>query len=255
MIRQLTLNRFVLAEQVRLTLDQGLIALTGETGAGKSLMGQALTLVGGGRANASLVRRGEDKARVDLVLEFNPKRATEVDQTLEDLGLPTTESGQLIVRRDLCTEGKSRAWVNGASVSLRTLKNLFQGRIHHIDQGAASDLESADKRLALLDRALASTRPKDRMAGAALAWRQAQQRLDDLKQQLADNQDHLELIRHWVHELDELSPEEGEWDTLVEQRRILRDQRDQKAGLARACLLYTSPSPRDRTRSRMPSSA
>ena len=77
------------------------------------------------------------------------------------------------------------------------------------------------------------------MAGAALAWRQAQQRLDDLKQQLADNQDHLELIRHWVHELDELSPEEGEWDTLVEQRRILRDQRDQKAGLARAERLIT----------------
>ena len=108
MIAELSIQHLVLAEEVELQLGAGLVALTGETGAGKSLIGQALDLVTGGRAQSGMVRRGEETARIDLALEFTGPQREAIDVELAELGLPATESGRAVVRRELKAAGGTR---------------------------------------------------------------------------------------------------------------------------------------------------
>jgi DNA repair protein RecN (Recombination protein N) len=240
MIAELSIHNLVLADRLHLNLQAGLVALTGETGAGKSLIGQALHLACGGRAKSDLVRRGEDFARIEMVLEFEALERQRMDTDLEALGLPLSEDGRVVLRRELSQTGKSRAWVNGAAVSLRSLTQLWQHRLTRIDQGAANILKEPAGRLALLDRALAPSAPLKAMADACASWRQAQNDLNALKERLERHQDQRELMRHWVEELRKFAPDEGEWDELVALRRKARDQREQRAALNRAEKVITS---------------
>ena len=234
MIAELSIQHLVLAEEVELQLDAGLVALTGETGAGKSLIGQALDLVTGGRAQSGMVRRGEETARIDLALEFTGPQREAIDAELAELGLPATESGRVVVRRELKAAGGTRAWVGGAAVSLRTLTALWKHRLRRIDQGATTIFGSPAGRLHLLDRALKDQRLLSQMADHANAWRLAKTQLDELTEQLERQQDQRDLMRHWVDELSEFAPEEGEFDALIEQRRHARETKSLRAALQRA---------------------
>jgi DNA repair protein RecN (Recombination protein N) len=234
MIAELSINNLVLADRLQLQLHHGLVALTGETGAGKSLVGQALGLACGGRTKAGLVRRGEDSARVEMALEFDGNARGAVDEELKSFGLPLSEEGRVVLRRELTNDGKSRSWINGVAVSLRTLSSLWSERLRRIDQGAAAQLALPDKRLALIDRALPASNRLKEMAKAAMVWRRAADRLAELKEELQRNQDQRELLRHWCQEMESFAPEEGEWDELVATRKKAREQREQRAALLRA---------------------
>ena len=234
MIAELSIQNLVLADQIELQFKPGLVVLTGETGAGKSLIGQALYLATGGRAKSGLVRRGQDHARVDLVLQFDNTEQQAVDQELQALGLPQSESGRVIVRREIKASGGTRSWVGGAPVSLRSLSSLWKQRLARIDQGAATILESGSGRLELLDRALDDNSLLQKMADEAKKWQDAQAHQRALQEQLEHQKDQREMMRHWVDELAEFAPEPDEFDELIEQRRVVRNQRQQKASLQRA---------------------
>ena len=237
MIAELSIHNLVLADQIELQIKPGLVVLTGETGAGKSLIGQALDLATGGRARSGLVRRGRDHARVDLVLQFNAVERELVDRDLSDLGLPQSESGRVVVRREIKASGGTRSWVGGVPVSLQSLSRLWNQRLARVDQGAATILESSSGRLELLDRALDDTSLQKRMKDAAQQWQDAQTHQRALQEQLEQQRDQREMIRHWVDELAEFAPQDGEFDELLEQRRIVRNQRQQRASLQRAELM------------------
>lgn len=234
MIAELSIQNLVLADRIELQFKPGLVVLTGETGAGKSLIGQALYLATGGRAKSGLVRRDQNHARIDLVLQFSGAEQRIVDEELKELGLPQSESGRIIVRREIKASGGTRSWVGGVPVSLRSLSSLWKQRLARIDQGAATILESSSGRLALLDRALDDSALLKRMADAAKQWQTAQAHQKQLQEQLEHQKDQRDLIRHWVDELAEFDPQPDEFDELVEQRRIVRNQRQQKASLQRA---------------------
>jgi DNA repair protein RecN (Recombination protein N) len=234
MIAELSIENLVLADRIELLFKPGLVVLTGETGAGKSLIGQALYLATGGRAKSGLVRRGQDHARVDLVLQFDGAEQQIIDQELKLLGLPQSESGRIIVRREIKASGGTRSWVGGVPVSLRSLSSLWKQRLARIDQGAAAVLESSSGRLALLDRSLNDAALLQKMADAAKKWQDAQAHQKELQDQLEHQKDQREMIRHWVDELAQFDPQPDEFDELIEQRRIVRNQRQQKASLQRA---------------------
>jgi DNA repair protein RecN (Recombination protein N) len=234
MIAELSIQNLVLADQIRIQLQPGLVALTGETGAGKSLIGQALHLAAGGRAKSGLIRRGEDEARIDLVLQFEGSAQRSIDRDLKALGLPQSEDGRIVVRRVLKASGGTRSWIGGSAVSLRSLQTLWKNRLMRIDQGAATTLNSTTGRLALLDRALPRTAPVEAMKQAAEQWHAAQAELERLTDQLESQRDQREMIRHWVDELIEFAPAENEYDELLDTRRLVRSQRQQRAALQRA---------------------
>src|SRR5512145_184784 len=121
MLLELRIQNFAVIERLSVRLEPGLNVLTGETGAGKSIIVGALSLLLGERASADAVRTGADKAVVEGV--FDVARHAEITTRLQQQGIEA-EEGLLILRREVAAEGRSRAWVNGAASTATFLSQL-----------------------------------------------------------------------------------------------------------------------------------
>ena len=133
MLTRLTVSNLAVVEKAQVEFAGGLNVITGETGAGKSVLMGALELVLGGRADSSVVRDGAKEARVEAVFALEGEKAgPKVGAILEDVGLPQCEEGELIVRRTVSASGGGKVWVNDASTTVATLRRLgeFLGDIH-----------------------------------------------------------------------------------------------------------------------------
>ena len=117
MLTELTVENLAIVERARLEPAPGLTALSGETGAGKSLLVGALTLLTGGRAELDAIRTGESRARLEARFQAGAERALAL---LESWGIPC-DDGEIVIRREVAREGKSRAWVNQTSVTVAAL--------------------------------------------------------------------------------------------------------------------------------------
>ena len=206
-LRHLSLRDFVIVESLELDLEAGFTALTGETGAGKSILIDALQLVLGGRGDALWVREGQN--RCDIAAEFDvPASASD---WLADQGFDT-QADALLVRRTIDAAGKSRAWVNGASATLGQLRELSESLVDIHGQHAWQSLTRPAAVRALLDgyagadlRATQSSWDQWQQAQAALARARGDQ--DSLARER-------ERLLWQIGELDKLAPAEGEWDEL-----------------------------------------
>ena len=143
MLLELAVENLAVVEKVRVRFHAGLNVLSGETGSGKSIVVDALSLLFGGRASAELLRSGTDRARVTGIFEVPLGDRTPIHQFLEDAGIEF-EDGELIVGRDVLPNGKSRAFAGGRAVTAAFLRDLAPhlGDIHgqHDQQGIASPI-------------------------------------------------------------------------------------------------------------------
>ncbi|MFD1709709.1 DNA repair protein RecN [Ottowia sp. GY511] len=206
-LRHLSLRDFVIVDALELDLEAGFTALTGETGAGKSILIDALQLVLGGRGDALWVREGQ--GRCDIAAEFDvPAGASE---WLADQGFDSGADA-LLLRRTIDASGKSRAWINGSAATLTQLRELSEWLVDIHGQHAWQSLTRPAAVRALLDgyagadlRALQSAWDAWQQAKAALATARGAQ------DNLARERDRLQ----WqIGELDKLAPSENEWDEL-----------------------------------------
>ena len=122
MLRTLRVKNLAIVENVRVEFDDGLNVITGETGAGKSIIAGALGLVLGDRADRNMIRAGEDKCGVEAVFELPDP--SEIDALLDELGIQTCEDGRLIVRRIIATSGNGKNLVNDCPATLHALKQI-----------------------------------------------------------------------------------------------------------------------------------
>ena len=170
MLTRLSIRNIVLIEALDLAFGRGLGVLTGETGAGKSILLDALGLVLGNRADSGLVRGGEDKASVTATFEFAQLPGGLAD-LLDDADIEIEEGEPLIVRRQLKADGKSKAFVNDQSVSVGLLREMagYLVELHgqHDDRG----LVNPRGHRALLDRFAGADTA--RVAAAWTTWRRA----------------------------------------------------------------------------------
>ncbi|QYJ06250.1 DNA repair protein RecN [Qipengyuania flava] len=215
MLTRLSIRNIVLIEALDLAFGRGLGVLTGETGAGKSILLDALGLVLGNRADSGLVRSGEDKASAIATFEFNalPQGLAEL---LEDADIEIEEGEPLIVRRQLKADGKSKAFVNDQSVSVGLLRSMaaFLVELHgqHDDRG----LVNPRGHRALLDRfADADT---DRVSGAWTKWRGAEAALAEAREAVETAKADQDLLLAHLAELTALEPQAGEEARLAETR-------------------------------------
>ena len=218
MLLGLGIRDIVLIERLHLSFGDGLTVLTGETGAGKSILLDSLGLALGARADSSLVRQGVDKGSVTAHFSLSPQHP--VRNILADLDLPC-EGDELIVRRVVNADGGSRAYVNDqpASVTLLRMLGDMLVEVHgqHDDRGL---LDSAGHR-ALLDAfgglsgALGAVR--DTHARLQVAIKELERAEDDLAKAQADE----DYLRHSLEELDSLAPESGEEPALAERRAMM----------------------------------
>ncbi len=215
MLTRLSIRNIVLIEALDLTFGRGLGVLTGETGAGKSILLDALGLVLGNRADSGLVRGDEDKASVTAAFEFAQLPADLAD-LLDDADIAIEEGEPLIVRRQLKADGKSKAFVNDQSVSVGLLREMagYLVELHgqHDDRG----LVNPRGHRALLDRFAGADTA--RLATAWATWRKAEDALAEAREAVETAKADQDLLLAHLSELTALEPKAGEEARLAETR-------------------------------------
>jgi DNA repair protein RecN (Recombination protein N) len=215
MLTQLSIRNILLLKGCDIPFGAGLNALTGETGAGKSILLDALGLVLGERSDAGLVRQGETQASVTA--EFSGV-SREVRALLEELALPVSDA--LVIRRTLAADGKSRAFVNDEPVSVTALKRLGEWLIERNGQHDQRGLLDTKTHRALLDRYAGNEALLLQQTSSAFArWKEALARCEELARLREAALREEQWLRQTVDELGALAPEEGEEEQLLELRR------------------------------------
>ena len=219
MLYALSIHSFVLIDRLDLEASTGFTALTGETGAGKSIILDALALVLGGPANRQQIRAGADLASVSA--EFGARPDHPVWEILTEQGLDHDKAEPIVLRRTVSRTGPSRAFINGQSVAASVLAQLGEGLVEIHGQHAASQLMRPSAHLALLDAFGGLDGPADKCASLWRAYeakREARLALEASVSTARDKRDWLSLA---VTELSGLAPEPGEVESLSTQRSVL----------------------------------
>jgi len=205
-LTHITLRDFVIVRELALELGPGFTVLTGETGAGKSILIDALQLALGARAEASVVREGA--SRCEVTAEFDSTPLTQ--HWLREAGLET--EGPLLLRRTVDSAGKSRAFINGSPATAAQLRELGECLLDIHGQHAWQSLTRPDAVRGLLDAyAQADPRP---VRAAWSAWREAQQNLQAAQRAQDSLANERERLQWQIGELDKLAPLAGEWEEL-----------------------------------------
>jgi DNA repair protein RecN (Recombination protein N) len=200
MLHTLHVRNIAIVEDAKVEFTPGLNVMTGETGAGKSVMLAALALVLGERADRSIIRAGETQCSVDA--SFDLSDPDPVNAAMEDLGLPACEDGQLLVRRTMTSSGSGKTFINNAPATVQALRQLGDRLVDMHGPHEHQALLAPDYQLDLLDS-------YGHIGGQRGAYTAAYARLQDLKAKRAslneggaDAADLIELLTHQVNELD-----------------------------------------------------
>jgi len=239
MLASLAIRDVVLIEKLDLSFDAGLAVLTGETGAGKSILLDSLGLALGHRAEAGLVRAGQTQASVAAA--FLPSPDHPCFDILRDQGISAED--ELVLRRVLQADGKSRAFINDQPVSVALLKRLGATLVEVQGQHEQVGLADPATHAGLLDAFGALDGERSATATAWATWRDATRRLAAAREAIASAQREEEWLRHAVGELTDLAPEEGEEDALAAERQRLQQGERRAEAIATALGELT---PRDR---------
>jgi DNA repair protein RecN (Recombination protein N) len=224
MLRRLTLRDFVIVTALEVDLSTGFTALTGETGAGKSILIDALQLALGSRSDAGVVREGAPRA--DITAEFEPGAALLQTLTpwLQEAGFEAPDAqAPLLLRRVVDAQGKSRAWINGSPATVAQLRELGEHLVDIHGQHAWQGLTRADSVRALVDAQAGVDTPALQAAWAQR--RDSRKRLDDARARQADLDRERERLQWQISELDKLHPKADEWlDLNAEHQRLAHGQ-------------------------------
>ena len=221
MLIELSISNIVLIERLTLDFGGGLNILTGETGAGKSILLDALSLALGARSDVGLIRHGCDSASVVASFDFAPQSVRDI---LSDSEIECQDG--VILRRTLATDGKSRAWINDVPVSVKTLKSVGDALVEIHGQFANHTLLNQATHRTTLDLFAQNNLPE--YSALLTDVKQKYQRYNDAKKRLAELQELLEraatereFLEHNVAELSALNVQIGEEDELSARRTAM----------------------------------
>lgn len=217
MISELRIRDLATIADVTLPLGDGLNVLTGETGAGKSMLVDALGLLLGGRAESGAVRPGAARAVVEGVLEVS---GAAVRRQVEALGLDLDEQ-RLVIRREVTSEGRSRAWVNGSPTTAGVLQELGALLVDLHGQHEAQSLLRPDAQRAILDAFAGAEDEARAVAEAVATYREIRARADELIRRRDDVRRRADYLRHVVDEIDRAKPRPDELEQLADEIRLL----------------------------------
>ena len=212
-LKSISLRDFVIVEELDLDLSSGFTVLTGETGAGKSILIDALQLALGGRADASVIREGAN--RCEISAEFDSP--TNLSDWLGEAGFEAGDS--LLLRRTIDLQGKSRAWINGSAATATQLKDIASQLVDIHGQHAWQSLTRPDAIRGLLDSYAGVA--TEQLSRHWLQWRLAQKTLTDARAAQASLQQERERLAWQIGELEKLAPGDSEWDDLNSQHARL----------------------------------
>lgn len=215
MLTHLTVKNLALVEKLTLALTPGLNVITGETGAGKSILIGALGLLLGDRADKKIIRTGEESCTAEAMLEL--EHPDDVNALLMSLGLEPCEAGQLIIRRTVKASGANTQTINDAPVTINALKQLGELLVDMHGPHDHQSLLSRTAQLAILD---AYGRTGAELSAYATIWQKQNQlleRIAALQGPDADVEAQIDLLAFRIKEIEEMAPQEGEEERIVQE--------------------------------------
>lgn len=219
MLRSLQIRDFAIVDQIEVDFEPGMTVLTGETGAGKSILVDALGLVLGERGGAQLVR--ESARRAEFSAEFDVSALDNVQSWLQEQALD--EDGECLLRRVINADGRSRAFVNGNAVTMQQLKSLGDMLLDIHGQHMHQSLGRRAVQRDLLDHFGGLADLRHATATAFAKWESLRDRLERLQSADADRASRIDLLTFQLQELEALDAQPGELDELQAERQKLRN--------------------------------
>lgn len=230
MLMNLQVRDFAIVDRIDIEFEPGMTVLTGETGAGKSILVDALGLVLGERGNAQLVRDGAKRA--EFAAEFDVSALPNVSSWLEEQALDLDDD--CLLRRVINVDGRSRAFINGNSVPLSQLKALGELLLDIHGQHFHQSLARRSIQRDLLDHFGGLLDDRAIVATHYIEWKALADRVEELTGAEADSAARLDLLTFQLQELDSLALEDGEFDALGSERRKLQNSGKLAEGVGRA---------------------
>jgi len=223
MLTYLQIRDFAIIDAIELELHPGLTVLTGETGAGKSILVDALQLLAGGRAGSEVVRHGAERAEITGTFDLS-KTPRELKRWLEEQSIAAGVGDELSIRRVVSSDGRSRAYLNGQAVAIQALREAGNILIDIHGQHEFQSLTRATAQRDLLDGYGRLEQAAGQVGISHRVWLGLLNRTLQLESQARDRDAKLELLRYQVSELTALQLKEGEIDGLVEERARLANR-------------------------------
>lgn len=220
MLRELHIRNFSIIEDASITFEEGFNVLTGETGAGKSIIISALSLALGERASGDCVRSGAKEALVEAFFDLRPGalRASAL-QYLEDSGIDVSDG--LVLKRIVSPQGRSRAYINGSMVNVQTLAEISRDIIDVHGQYEHQSLLSPDKQLDLIDAYGALFPEREEVSRSYESLLMINQQIRDIRNREKDRAERLDMLDYQVREIDAAGLTAGEDEELAGAEKIL----------------------------------
>ncbi|WP_019007255.1 DNA repair protein RecN [Cohnella laeviribosi] len=221
MLRELSIRNLAVIEQVTVLFHSGFHVLTGETGAGKSMIIDALGLIAGGRGSAEMIRHGCERADVEAVFDLPDNHP--VWSVLDKFGIEADPREMLVIRREIMLQGKSSARINGQSATLTMLREVGEHLINIHGQHEHQSLLRTERHLEWLDQYAGEEIAADKSAYAAKyeQFRQVERERKELEETSRHQMQMLDLYRYQLEEIAEARLKPGEDESLAEERRKL----------------------------------
>lgn len=217
MLQQINIKDLAIVSTLEVELHPGMTVLTGETGAGKSILVDALGLVLGDRADSGMIRTGCDRAEITAI--FDTHKLPAVIDWLKENALD--DDGQCIMRRVLMNNGSSRAFINGSPAPLKSLQQLGELLVDIHGQHAHQSLLRRDHQRQLLDEFAAHGKLALNTATSFHAWHETEQKLSALQSQAHERGARIDLLQYQLNELSNLQLGENELDNLLQEHGLL----------------------------------
>ncbi|EOL48925.1 DNA repair protein RecN [Enterococcus phoeniculicola] len=231
MLQELTIENFAIISKLRLSFHQGMTALTGETGAGKSIIIDAMGLLAGGRGSSDYIRQGAQKCTLEGL--FQLPRQAEFLSFMEELGIETEEQS-LIIQRDMSISGKNICRVNGRTVTLANLRKIGEFLVDIHGQNEHQELMQADKHLGLLDEFGNQSFKRDKKMYQKQydAFRQLEQQVKKIQANEKMFVQRIDMLQFQQEEIEAAELQIGEEEQLIEERDKLSNYQKIVDGLA-----------------------
>ena len=215
MLQTISLRDFVIVDQLELDFASGFTVLTGETGAGKSILLDALSLVLGERADSSQIREGCHRAEISALFRIDSELIQSFNKWLDEQGFPAEDEGQsLLLKRTVENNGRSRAFINGGVATLAQLREAGDQLVDIHGQHAHQLLLKSGAQRELLDRHAGLLPLASEVAQAFKTLNDSRRRLEQAENAGQDIERERERLEWQLEELTELSPQEGEWANI-----------------------------------------
>lgn len=220
MLTELRIRNFAIIDAVTLPLARGLNVLSGETGAGKSIVVGALGLLLGERASADLVRPGAERASVEGVFDLDGR--AELLRLVDERGIDT-EDATVVLKREIAATGRGRAWINGTPVTATVLAEIGRALVNLHGQHEAQTLLNEESQRQIIDAYAGAGDTAREVADAFSALASIRRKIVELSKRRADAERRFDYLRHVVREIDEAKLIAGEDAALEDEARVLEN--------------------------------